>query len=584
MREDNALLKQCHDLIWQGGKFNPIESWEQLVLFLTAKRKIIDSDKISVKLVKQKMEQIEFFECKLEDLVLEKLIHVTNSVAVDRLYNGDVREQLLGNFLRKDLGQFFTPKPAIDLIIGMIPPGEKMKIGDLCMGPGRFLTAAAKLEPSVIIYGTDISQDMVKQVKIEFNELLDIKGNFNQHDAMTPWKKIRIEGIYQDSFDRLYTNVPFGVKDYDESYIADSIVSKGQKSVPAEVLLLEKHLEALSPLGKLGIVLPDSILSNFSLRYVRDYLIDNYCIDAVISLPTHTFGHSDAVVKASILIITKKTAEPGHRVFMSKIDNIGYDTKGDVTESDLAAVLENWNLFQKEAIVPNNELGYLKVHENLRDRMTAGRPLEKKIPPEWKEISFGEITRSPIISGRTPKKSDYADTYFKLLKVRDLSPVQIDWNNPNKGLVNSRFFEKSQKGWIEEKDILIINSAHHKEYIGKNINIVENIPEQYKNQTMCAGELMIIRVDESIIDPYYVLNWLKTEQGYNEIQEAVRGQTAHLYPQDVMKIKLPLPTGKALTEIQTILDNQKDALVKITKSVEDYIETSDRFQNFWDGV
>ena len=195
MRKDNALLKQCHDLIWQGGKFNPIESWEQLVLFLTAKRKIIDSDKISVKLVKQKMEQIEFFECKLEDVVLEKLIHVTKSEVVDRLYNGDVREQLLGNFLRKDLGQFFTPKPAIDLIIGMIPPGEKMKIGDLCMGPGRFLTAAAKLEPSVIIYGTDISQDMVKQVKIEFNELLDIKGDFNQHDAMTPWKKVRIEGI-----------------------------------------------------------------------------------------------------------------------------------------------------------------------------------------------------------------------------------------------------------------------------------------------------------------------------------------------------------------------------------------------------
>ena len=586
MREANSILRQCHDFIWQGGKLNPIESWGQIVLFLIAKRKLDKQNRqnrdYKAKDFELMMAEIDFEKNKLDTTILEKLIDLTGSITTDVLYTGDTREQLLGNFLRKDLGQFFTPKPAIDLIIGMIPPKEKMKIGDLCMGPGRFLSEAGGREPSVEIYGADISQDMVKQVKIEFKELLDINGEFERHDTMTPWDKVDIKGIEKESFDRLYTNVPFGVKGYDESYIMASIISKGQNSVPAEVLLLEKHLEALGSNGKLGIVVPDSILSNFSLRYVRDFIVENYRINAVISLPVHTFSHSDAVVKASVLIITNEKSDLTDKVFMASLENIGYDNRGYETESDIDELLKNWDDYCSKNTVPNNQLGYLKTQDELRDRMTAGRPLENKIPNNWQEISIQNIVKSPIQSGRTPTKSDYDDSNFKILKVRDLSPVQIDWNNSKKGLVSKSFFEKSDKGRIEEGDILIINSAHHKKYIGKNVNIVDNIPEKYNGRTMCSGEVMIIRIDDSKVNPYFVQNWLKTSEGYNQIQEAVRGQTAHLYPQDVKKIILPIPSGEDVLQVEAILESQKDVLIKITSSVEKYISKSDEFQNLWE--
>jgi type I restriction enzyme M protein len=582
MREGNTTLKNCHDLIWEGGQFNPIESWEQLVLFLLARKKISREKKtLNAEEVIETMKGVGFSTPKLSEKKVLELIEQTPEPFDENLYSGDVREQLLSGFLRKDLGQFFTPKFAIDLIVNMIPPENGMLVGDFCMGPGRFLTSAREIEPTIKIYGIDINQDMVEQVKAEIIGLAGIEGEFEVHNTMTPWPKVEISWFKQHSFHRCYTNIPFGVKSDDKDYLSHSIISKKQNKVPSEVLLLEKHLEALRPDGQLGIVVPDSILSNFSLRYVRDFIIDNYTLNAVISLPVHTFSHSDTVVKASALIITNQKPNSTQKVFMASLNNIGYDSRGYDTESDVDDVLANWKNHITNGTVPNNHLGYLRNQDDLRDRMTAGKPLERNVPKDWDEMYFEQIVESPIQSGRTPGKTEYVDSNFKILKVRDLSPVQIDWNNSNKGLVSKSFFEKSEKGRIREGDILIINAAHHKSYIGKNVNIVENIPERYKDSTMCSGEIMIIRIDDSIVSPYFIQNWLKTEDGYNLIQEAVRGQTAHLYPQDVAKIALPIPTGKDELEVRVILDEQKGALIRITKSVEEFLSTNEEFQKFW---
>jgi len=55
----------------------------------------------------------------------------------------------------------------------------------------------------------------------------------------------------------------------------------------------------------MGIVLPEGIFNNPSLRYVREFVEDRAFIRAVISLPQETFVSSGASVKASLLFLQK---------------------------------------------------------------------------------------------------------------------------------------------------------------------------------------------------------------------------------------------------------------------------------------
>jgi type I restriction enzyme M protein len=104
-------------------------------------------------------------------------------------------------------------------------------------------------------------------------------------------------------------------------------------------------LEYLDPGGKLGIVLPDGVLANSTLGYVRDWILRWARLKAVISLPQATFAPYGAGVKTSILFLEKRerpltatgqlelgqeieAADQDYQVYMARIDNIGYDAAG----------------------------------------------------------------------------------------------------------------------------------------------------------------------------------------------------------------------------------------------------------------
>jgi type I restriction enzyme M protein len=57
-----------------------------------------------------------------------------------------------------------------------------------------------------------------------------------------------------------------------------------QSSVPPEILFIERCTQFLVPGGRLGIVLPDSILGSPGLGYIREWLIQNHRIVASIDL------------------------------------------------------------------------------------------------------------------------------------------------------------------------------------------------------------------------------------------------------------------------------------------------------------
>ena len=105
----------------------------------------------------------------------------------------------------------------------------------------------------------------------------------------------------RETFDLILTNPPFGatVKKEELPYLDDYNLGKGKNSQKTEILFLERCFDFLKwETGELAIILPDGILNNSSLQYVRDYIEQHFQILAIVSLPQTAFSHYGARGKA----------------------------------------------------------------------------------------------------------------------------------------------------------------------------------------------------------------------------------------------------------------------------------------------
>jgi len=249
--------------------------------------------------------------------------------------------------LRAGMGQYFTPDPIIKLIVQSSNPNFRHLILDPFCGSGHFLTESLdfirknETKQKVIdefayykLHGIEKSERMVRIAMTDMRLHGDGHANIRCTDALLSFDNYH--DIEENSFDYVFTNPPFGSilsEDAINSLGSFELATKKHK-VPLEVLGLERSIKFLKESGKLAIVLPESILVNSSMLYVREWLKKCVTINAVISLPVETFSPFGANIKTSILFMTKTPATKNNSIYCGIVNNIGYDASGRNRPSD----------------------------------------------------------------------------------------------------------------------------------------------------------------------------------------------------------------------------------------------------------
>jgi type I restriction enzyme M protein len=178
------------------------------------------------------------------------------------------------------------------------------------------------------LFGIEINEQIARTAKM--NMIIHDDGHTNvvAADGLLPpddiRQKTRNEGFKAGRFDFIITNPPFGstVKLTEKAYLhqyrlatrqVDWLNPKSKASErpgqDTEILFIEQCSHYLADNGYLAIVIPDGILTNSSLQYVREEIDDLYRIVAVVSLPQTAFTATGAGVKSSVLILKKRTAD-----------------------------------------------------------------------------------------------------------------------------------------------------------------------------------------------------------------------------------------------------------------------------------
>ena len=414
-----STLAKCHQSLWGGGRLSPPAAFGELSKLLFVKiqdEKNLDrapgdpyqfqirthetADKLAarVRALYKKQQDLEpdvfVGRIDVDDHTVLNIVSHLEGISLsetDLDVKGVAFERFVDSFFKGDFGQYFTPRPIIELCVAMVDPQRGDVVLDPSCGSGGFLlyalnhvrqeaqrrfgdTTAGKgwdywhsfAEHN--LFGIEINDEIARVTKMNMILHDDGHANIGRADALLPFDRLRAtagnDGFREGAFDVVLSNPPFGAKvnlaqsPYLDGYDLAKLTNKGgfgttRKVQKTEVLFLERIRDFLKPgTGRAAVVLPDGILTNSSLAYVRAYLLEHFAVQAVVSLPATAFAHFGAGVKSSVVVLRRLGAaearDPDRPVFMAQPELVGYDATGRQTENQLDEVLERYRAFERD--------------------------------------------------------------------------------------------------------------------------------------------------------------------------------------------------------------------------------------------
>lgn len=283
-------------------------------------------------------------------------------------------EYLITEVSKGKKGQYFTPRHVIKMCVKMMNPKEDEYIIDPACGSGGFLLhsmyyvwdkflkikTAQKNYAGKYLFGIDFDDNMRRISQA----LMLIAGDGKHHifkrnslDARD-WQGVESEDarfnlrplltkldnpadLKQNqltfrflNFDVILTNPPFAGENPDQGLLRQYELGKKdgklRNNVERHILFIERTLDMLRSGGRMAIVLPQGVLNNTNMQYVREYLFDKARILAVIGLHGNTFKPHTGT-KTSVLFLQKWQDEPlkDYKIFMAVSKKAGKDNSGE---------------------------------------------------------------------------------------------------------------------------------------------------------------------------------------------------------------------------------------------------------------
>jgi len=444
LKELESVFKKAHNILWEGGKRNPADAFDEMSKLIFTKNwdekftPINKSYRFQIgthetkddiaKRIKEiyndarkKEPKVFTEEIKASDSKIFQVVRLLQHISLkdtDLDAKGRAFEQFMGDVFKEKLGQYFTRRELVNFTVQMLEPTEDDIIIDPAAGSGGFLLYAMKLVRDLIknkygenseaerewvgnsIFGIEVNEQIARVAMMDMIIHDDGHTNIEQADALEDFSEFDPrKDIRRAKYSMVLTNPPFGdaKKEEDVDYLKD--YELGSKNYPrkqqlSEILFIERCLDLIQPDhnnlkdkrvgGKIGIVLPDGILTNSTLWYVRQYIEEHSYILAVVSLPQFAFKKAGSGSKTSLVFLQKFTNEERRRFLKNKAEFLTKIT--DRFEKDKKAFSKNLVKFirdnklsekvdegQKEQkiIKQLKELGELPEYENLQKDIRA---------------------------------------------------------------------------------------------------------------------------------------------------------------------------------------------------------------------
>jgi len=521
---------------------------------------------------------------------------------------GEAVEVFRSEWAKRVGGQFFTDPRVTSLAMVLLEfdPRKGDDLIDICAGTGGFLLAGlnhirrlldeehspTSVESRLISYGCtslggqEIDPEVCEAANSTLKARLGIGGaslvargdSLSSESLGAPSSKLRLNGHMCAA-----SNPPFGTKITikDPHILRDYALAKLKNSRPGarvaltpqppDILFLERNVNLLKPgVGRLAIVLPYQILSGPNTRYVREWLLCNTSIKAIIDLPPETFQPYTGTKTA--LIVLQRLQQPrddpqrgeDYEIFMSVPKWIGHDRRGnplykrsvdgrltDDVLTDFGEIESAFRLFSqgkdpRKAHAASFRARFKSISTDpllrinalyYRPPAEATRQMNKLAhASKWRRVKLRDLVKGIFYPGRF--KRNYVD-YF---------PGAV----PFLGGSNINEFIVRTDKWLRPDDPNLDSLVIHCGWIlvtrSGTTGIVSVVPEAWEGYAMSEHVIRIIP-DRERIAPEYLLAFLRSRYGKEQLARGVFGSVIdEITPEYLGDLSVCVPPSKEKVE------------------------------------
>jgi type I restriction enzyme M protein len=292
---------------------------------------------------------------------------------------GDAFEVFIGPTLRGEEGQFFTPRNVVKMMVDVLDPQPKERVIDPACGSGGFLIVGLehvwqRVEAAAAAKGWDaariaeerryvatqffkgIEKDrfLAKVTKAYMAIVGDGRSGVYCDNSLLPpasWDPVMSSDVRLGSFDVVLTNPPFGSKikvkgrelleQYDMGHRFERdrsspnggkrLTDKRLESQMPQLLFIERCLQLLKPGGRMGVVIPESILGMPTYSHVVAWLRRRCRVVGVVSMPEDLFQPHTHAKTCVLFVKNEPVTDEQADIFMSVVEWCGHDSRGNPT-------------------------------------------------------------------------------------------------------------------------------------------------------------------------------------------------------------------------------------------------------------
>lgn len=535
----NRCIEKIHNYIYANDGLNNFEVLDELLKILYLKvydennlNSLTNSDSDEILLNKSK----DLFKILISDNpnLFEKSakINLKNSTLIyvlrellsfsiskmDQDLKGHLMQRIIDRSFREGRGQFFTPIQVVDFMVNMLSPKVGSKCCDPACGTGGFMfktieymskrSSNNEFISNIDFY--DISKSITKLVMMRYMfEFGKNNPNIKVQDSLTS----DIPQIY----DYVLTNPPFGSQGriVDKNVLNKYTLGSGENGKPLnsqipDILFIEKVIKILRNGGKGAIVLPDGNFENPSSKYIREFIINNCRVDAIISLPDGTFIPYGTGVKSSILFFTKDSnTEQKYNVFFGKINNLGYtfskhsktllDKNGNLVE-DYSNVLKAYKekKYNEDNFIINIK-DIIKNNCNLAYHFYSIR-INKEIERLTKK---SKIRLKDLVILETKKERIDPDLQYKYVEISDVSSSGCEITGCS--VLEGSELPSRASYRLKENEVIVAIAGNS---IGTKQQAKAIVSKEYDGSICTNGFMVVTSKKES---PYVILHFFNSD-------------------------------------------------------------------------
>ncbi len=438
--------------------------------------------------------------------------------------------------------------------------------------------------------------------KTEDDEWRDIYG-----EGWKRLRKLRTDKSHQRfNFDVLMANPPFAgdIKEtrmlakYDLSLKADG---KRQTALGRDILFIERNLDFLKAGGRMAVVLPQGRFNNSSDKLIREFIAERCRILAVVGLHGNVFKPHTGT-KTSVLFLQKWTDDAGicpkredYPIFFATMQLPSKDNSGDkiyVKQANGEHVLDEHghlivehDLFNHEGLTQDGiaeafvefaKKENLSFFDSSSFNEVKYRALLKGL--EVSEVMFSktvEITKTQRIDAEFFLKSLMTqDKYLKSKINKKLSDITLKIDVGFVGSMISHYVNENgvtllqtkniSEFFINENDAIQIDNLFHYELKKSQVNYQDILIARsgsfgkasiyLSHEVINSSDIIIIKSDNSLINSYYLVSFLNSYFGVNQmIRFASGGLQGHVNLTILEELIVPILSADFQEKIENLV-------------------------------